>query len=175
MKQISLILSIVVLTFATGCKQSSEKETISVTLPQNKSITTIDISDNQTSSELAFREWELPQRLKKEWVNAKEIKHIDTLRFDQIKEVILIDYTVLSKDTSNFIFKKIKITAPNPNKVYSISGVVSEQLNHGSKSAFDMFLTVTLQATSKPVNNEGKQIFGQAYLILAKKGIIKPL
>ena len=53
MKRISLFFSAVVLAFAS-CKQSSEKETTSLPLPQNKSVTTINISDNPAVRSVLF-------------------------------------------------------------------------------------------------------------------------
>ncbi|MDQ1164878.1 hypothetical protein [Flavobacterium sp. SORGH_AS_0622] len=175
MKTNTLILSVLVLTFAISCKQSSEEKTIYTLSTQNKSVSVIDISDNQNSSELASREWELPQKLKEEWKNAKEIKYTDTLHFEQIKDILLVDYTVISKDSSNFIFKKVKVTAPNASQNYSFSSEISQQHNHGNKSAFDMFITVSIFATSKPRNNQGTEMFGKSYVIIAKNGVVKPL
>lgn len=183
MKKNTLISLVLILTILASCSQlsnSKQKESVKLdslkVAPINPAASTINIDDPHTvdSKELIFKEWNLPNKLKESWAKAEEIKYSEIINFEEIKDTVLINYTVLSKDSSNFVFKNVNIKVSNINSDYNIYGTVSDQVNHGTKSAIDMFIAISIQADYKH-KFPSKKIYARGYVVIAKNGVIKKL
>ncbi|ALI97728.1 hypothetical protein DC20_00375 [Rufibacter tibetensis] len=136
-----------------------------------------EIRDNidDSANILATREWDLPTDLQGEWKQANEISYSDTIRFDNVRAAVIINFTVLSKDASNFIMKSATVNAFERDKSYNLTASISDQINMGSKTAFDTYITVNLQATLKPGRRSSRKLEGKMLAVYAKKGFVEPL
>jgi hypothetical protein len=174
-------------TLFISCKEKSgEKvrvteslDSVSETSTHKKSVISFDIPNAGASGEIVSKEWELPQRFQETWKDAREIKYSDTLRFKEVKNSFVINFTVLSKDSQNFILKNIKIIGPTDDSTqYNFTGEISEQFNMGTRVAYSMGAIITITAILKPeiAEVEGvNKIYGVGYSVIAKDGSVKEL
>jgi len=179
MKLSLLSISVFVLFVISSCQNASEENSVTklkdFTTDTKKSIISFDNLDNANQKELANREWDLPQKLKESWSQAKELSYIDTLQLDEISDRFLVDFTVLSKDSTNFIIKNVKITALTSNRKYYFDSEIFDQFNMGTKSAYNMGVTAVIQAKAKSGVTNVNKLYAKVYSIFAKQGVIKPL
>lgn len=181
MKTYLLLNLAFVLLVISGCQNTSKKigvteskDSVAETSSQKKIISFDDL-ENANQEELANREWDLPPRLKESWSQAKELNYKDTLQLDQISDKFLINFTVLTKDSSNFIIKNFKITALASNPKYYFSSLIFDQFNMGTRNAYNMGVTAVIQAQLKSGVVSVNKLYAKMYSIVAKEGVIKPL
>ena len=180
MKTSLLLTTAFFVMWICGCQLPSEKNGVtaskdSITESSKKNIISFDDLSKLNQEELAFREWTLPQRLMEPWAQAKELKYSDTLRFDQLTDYLLVNFTVLSKDDSNFIIKDVKISALTSNPKYFYTGEIFDQFNMGTRNAYNMGVTAVIQAQLKPGVASENKLYAKVYSIVAKDGVVKPL
>lgn len=112
--------------------------------------------------------------MESDWKNAKATSYTDTIKFDRVAASVLVKFTTLTKDSSNNIFKEVTVSILKPNKDYSLSASISEQLNMGTRQAFDTYVMVNAQAVLKPNSRSTRKLEGKGIVIYAKGGKTEP-
>ncbi|NJB87838.1 hypothetical protein GGR26_003625 [Lewinella marina] len=163
-----------------GCDQSipiQDRTTIETveTTRDTVYIAMIDEDDIDPTLILSQREWKVPEGIESNWEQAVETSHSYSVQFDDIDASVAITFTTLNKDSANFFIKELRVYNLVQNKEYIIATNISDQVNMGTKQAFNTYVMVGLQGILKEGQRSTLKLTGDVVAAYAKSGTVEPL